>query len=96
MSKQKKAIWILGNILLGLLGFFAYLWGALQAWGNEGSFWLYPIGAVTIVLVVFAIFNFSITSKEKAKHWGISILILLGSSVVTILVHGLLQNTIFE
>ncbi|MRH43563.1 hypothetical protein GH741_12820 [Aquibacillus halophilus] len=97
MTKQKKTIWIIGNILIGISAFLAYLWGILRAWGDDGGIiWTYPIGAVTVVLVVFGFFNSFIISSEKAKQWGLSVVILLGSVIATMVVHGILQNTILE
>ncbi len=96
LSNQKKTVWIIGNITLGFIGFFAYLWGVFTAWANGGNILLYGIGSIIIVLLAFIIFNYLIITNKKAKHWGLSLAVFLGSAIVTILVHGLLQNTIFE
>jgi Na+-driven multidrug efflux pump len=52
LTKDKKIIWMIGNIGFGVAAFLTYLWGALTAWGQDGNFWVYPIGSVIAVLVV--------------------------------------------
>lgn len=96
MTKQKKLIWIIGNVVLGMGSFYAFLWGLFIAWGYKGNFALFSIGAVTLILIVFAVFNFLIISSEKLKYWVISFLLLICSAGGTILVHGILQNTLLE
>lgn len=93
---KQTGAWITGNIVVGFIGFFAYLWGILLTWGGEGMNWLYPIGAVAAVLLIFAVLNSLLISGDKAKYWGLSIVILLASTGVTAVVYGILQNTIFE
>ena len=92
----KTIIWIVGNLVLGILGFYVCLWSLFQAWGAAGSFWLYLTGAVAVVIIVFLTFNAFMIKDEKARKWGWAVLMLLGSTGVTLLVHGILQNTVLE
>lgn len=96
LTKLRKTIWFIGNMLIGGFSFYAYLWAMLQAWGQNGNFWLYAVGSIAAVVTVFVIFNLVMIPSEKLKHWGVAILILLGSSGITIAVHAVLQNTILE
>lgn len=95
MTNGKKLVWIIGNLLLGIGTFYAYLRGLLQAWGQD-PMWIYPVISVSIVLLVFTIFNLIIILSDKAKHWGLSLAIMVGAAVGTLLVHAILQNTILE
>ncbi|MCT2537683.1 hypothetical protein NC661_11375 [Aquibacillus koreensis] len=96
MTSIKKIFWILGNVLLGIGGFFGYVWGMFQAWGQQGSFFLYGMGSISVALVMFFILNIVIIPSDQKKKWGTAVVIFLGSIIVTVLIHGLLQNTILE
>ncbi|WP_407269792.1 hypothetical protein [Radiobacillus sp. PE A8.2] len=96
MTRTNRIIWIIGNIIVGVSVYFVFLLGVFQAWAQQGSFLLYAIGSIVVVLIIFCIFNLIIISKEKAKNWAISVFILMGSLGVTMLIYGTLQNTIFE
>ncbi|MFA9556847.1 hypothetical protein ACERII_06070 [Evansella sp. AB-rgal1] len=96
MNTSTKTIWILGNILLGVFTFIAFLWGVLTAWGSAFPFWFYPIAAVSILFGGYILFNSFLIKNKDVKLWGISLFLFLTSTAITIIVHVILQNTIFD
>jgi len=89
-------MWSVSNIILGIISFPVYLFAVFQAWANQGGIALFGIGSIVLMFIIFIVFNLFMINQEKAKYWGFSILLFLGSAAITILTHGILQNTIFE
>ncbi|GGM26139.1 hypothetical protein GCM10011351_09710 [Paraliobacillus quinghaiensis] len=96
MTKQQKIMWSVGNIILGIISFPVYLFSVFQAWANQGGIALFGIGSIVLMLIIFIVFNLFVIKQDKVKYWGLSVLLFLGSATITILTHGILQNTIFE
>ncbi|WP_138416680.1 hypothetical protein [Aquibacillus sediminis] len=91
MSSVRKIIFYLGNILIGVLSFYAYiyLW-VLISWGEPFRFqWLEALITIAFTSLIYSGFNFILLKnnpKAKQKWWTGGILVLLTYVVIVLIV----------
>ncbi|MDG5788543.1 hypothetical protein QA612_13735 [Evansella sp. AB-P1] len=83
---MRLKIWIAGNLFIGvgaIVSFLYILFGLF--WDNPHLVPWYPV----FILVLFLVFNFYILKHQKISDWIVSLIIMLGSAVLTYFIHVL-------
>ncbi|TAA72748.1 hypothetical protein [Planococcus salinarum] len=86
MSRMKKIVFYIGNIIIGVISNYAYLYLWITfSWGEPIRFFsLETLLAAGISTLLFLGFNYLMLRKEEApkKYWGIALGVVLLSVAV--------------
>ncbi|WLR52060.1 hypothetical protein LC040_03865 [Bacillus tianshenii] len=82
MNTGKRIFFYIGNIVIGIFSYYAYLYfWFLFSWGES-----FPSAeaflSVIVDAIVFFVFNVLLLRKESKKHWSIAIGTAFGSLLV--------------
>jgi ACR3 family arsenite efflux pump ArsB len=88
MPKMKKVFCYIGNILIGIISCYSYLYfWMLFSWGEPFKFFsLETLISICISIIIFLGYNYLLLRKESSskKYWWISLGLVLLSIIVFI------------